>query len=201
MEWMKLNCHSYMFYTPKTQNGMDETQVPFELKVSFIHVLHPEKLNFPWNLKCHSYIFCTPKTENGMYETQLFFELKVSFIHVLHPENSKWNGWNSTSLRTQSVTPTSCTPWKLKMEWTKLNFPSNLKCHSYIFCTPKTENGMYETQLFFELKVSFIHVLHRKTQNGMDETQLPFELKVSFLHLVHPENSRWNGWNSTSLRS
>ena len=58
------------------------------------------------------------------------------------------------------------------MEWMKLNFPSKLKCHSNIFCTPKTENGMYETQLFFELKVSLIHVLHHmfytpKTENGM----------------------------------
>ena len=75
----------------------------------------------------------------------------------------------------------------------KLNFPSNSKCHSYIFYTPKTQNGMDETQLPFELKVSLIHLLPPKTQNGMDETQLPFELKVSLIHLLHPENSKWNG--------
>ena len=50
----------------------------------------------------------------------------------------------------------------------KLNFPSSSKCHSYIFYTPKTEDGM--------------HV-----------TQLPFEFKVSFIHVLHPENSRRNG--------
>ena len=46
----------------------------------------------------------------------------------------------------------------------KLDFPSNLRCHSYISSTPKT-------------------------QKRMDETQLPFELKVSFIHLLHPDNS------------
>ena len=152
-----LKCHSYIFSTPKTLNGMDETQLSFELKVSLIHLLHP-------------------KTQDGMDETPLFFELKVSFIHVLHPANSKWNGWNSTLLRTRSVIHTSCTPQNSRWNGWNSNFPSNLKCHSYIFCIPKTENGMDETQLFFELK-------------------------VSVLHLVHPQNSRWNGWNSTSLRT
>ena len=93
---------------------------------------------------------------------------------------------NSTSLRTQSVTHTSFTP-------------------------PKTQNGMDETQLSFELRVSFIHLLSPKTQNGMDETQLsfelechsyifyspktqlPFEIKVSLIHLLLPENSKWDG--------
>ena len=32
------------FYIPKTHNGMDATQAPFELKVSFIHLLPLEKL-------------------------------------------------------------------------------------------------------------------------------------------------------------
>ena len=54
------------------------------------------------------------------------------------------------------------------MECMKLNFSSNSKCQSYILYTPKT-------------------------QDGMDETQLPFELKVSLIHLLHPENSKWNG--------
>jgi hypothetical protein len=35
----------------------------------------------------------------------------------------------------------------------------------------------------------------------MDESQLPFELKVSFLHILHPQNSKWNGGHSTSLQS
>ena len=42
------------FYIPKTHNGMDATQAPFELKVSLIHLLHLKnskwnewKLNFP----------------------------------------------------------------------------------------------------------------------------------------------------------
>ena len=52
----------------------------------------------------------------------------------------------------------------------KLNFPSNLKCNSYIFCTPKTQNGMDETQLFFELKVSLLHLAPPKIEDGMDET-------------------------------
>ena len=60
-----------MFYTPKTQNGLDETQLPS-------------------SSKCHSCMFYTPN-QNGMNETPLPFELKVSFMHVLHPENSKWN--------------------------------------------------------------------------------------------------------------
>ena len=61
-----------MFYPPKTQNGIDESQLPLHLKVSFIHLL-------------------PRKTQNGIDETQLPFELKVSLIHVLAPENSKWN--------------------------------------------------------------------------------------------------------------
>ena len=64
MEWMKLKC------TPKTQNGMDETQAPFELKVSLKHLLLPEnskgmKLKLPSNSKCHSNIFYSPKTQKG----------------------------------------------------------------------------------------------------------------------------------------
>ena len=39
------------------------------------------------------------------------------------------------------------------MEWMKLNFSSNSKCHSYIFYTPKIQDGVDETQLPFELKV------------------------------------------------
>ena len=31
-----------MFYTPKTQEGMDEIEVPLELKVSLIALLDPE---------------------------------------------------------------------------------------------------------------------------------------------------------------
>ena len=46
------------------------------------------------------------------------------------------------------------------MEWMKVNFPSNSKCHSYILYTLKTQDGMDETQLPFELKVSLIHLLH-----------------------------------------
>ena len=46
------------------------------------------------------------------------------------------------------------------MEWIKLNFPSNSKCPSYILYTPKTQDGMDETQLPLELKVSLIHLLH-----------------------------------------
>ena len=74
---MKLNfpssskCHSYILTPLKTQNGMDETQFPFELKVSFF--------------------FHTLKTQYGMDETQLPFDLKVSLTHLLHPENSIWN--------------------------------------------------------------------------------------------------------------
>ena len=89
---------------------MDETQLSFELIVSFIHLLLPEnstslrtqsvthtsftprklkmgwmKLNFPSNSECHSYIFYSPKT-------QLPFEIKVSLIHLLPPKNSKWDG-------------------------------------------------------------------------------------------------------------
>jgi hypothetical protein len=45
------------------------------------------------------------------------------------------------------------------MEWMKFNFLSDLKCHSYMFYTPKTEDGMGETPLPFELKVLFIHIL------------------------------------------
>ena len=46
------------------------------------------------------------------------------------------------------------------MEWMKLNFSSNSKCHSYILYTPKTQDGMDETQLSFEPKVSLKHLLH-----------------------------------------
>jgi hypothetical protein len=59
-----------------------------------------------------------------------------------------------------------------------LNFPSISKCHSCMFFPLKTQNGMDDTQLPFDLKVSFL-----KTQNGMDDTQLPFDLKVLLLHL------------------
>jgi hypothetical protein len=55
----------------------------------------------------------------------------------------------------------------------KLNFPSNSKCYSYIFCPPKTQNDRNETQLPFELKVLFIHVLHPKTEDvGYNSTSL-----------------------------
>ena len=63
---MKLDfasCHTYIFSIRKTQDGVDETQLPF---VSFIHLLHSE-------------------TQDGVDETQLPFEFKVSFIHLLHP--------------------------------------------------------------------------------------------------------------------
>ena len=100
MEWMKLklpsnsNCHSNIFCTPKTQNGMNETQAPFELKVSLKHLLLPEnskgmKLKLPSNSKCHSNIFYSPKTQNGIDESQPPFELKVSFIHLLQFEKLK----------------------------------------------------------------------------------------------------------------
>ena len=67
---------------------------------------------------------------------------------------------NPTSLRPQSVTHPSFTLRKLKMEWMKLKLRSNSKCHSNIFYSPKTQNGIDETQPPFELKVSFIHLLH-----------------------------------------
>ena len=87
-------CNSYIFYTrklktkntyftPKTQDEKDETQLPFEL---------------------------TPKTEDGVHVTQLPFELKVSFIHILHSKNRRWSACNSTSLRVQSVIHTYFTP-------------------------------------------------------------------------------------------
>ena len=50
------------------------------------------------------------------------------------------------------------------MEWMKLNFPSNLKCHSYIFCIPKTK---MERIKFTRHSYMFYTP---KTQNGMDET-------------------------------
>jgi hypothetical protein len=80
-----------------------------------------------------------------MEETQLPFELKVTLTHLFNPENSKWNGGNSTSLRTQSDTHTSFTP-----ENSKWNGGS--KCRSSIFLTPKTQDGMGETQLPFKFK-------------------------------------------------
>ena len=49
----------------------------------------------------------------------------------------------------------------------KLNFPSSSKCHSYIFYTPKTEDGVHVTQLPFELKVSFIHILHPENSSSL----------------------------------
>ena len=45
---------------------------------------------------------------------------------------------------------------------------------------PKTNDGMYETQLPLA------------TKDGMYETELPLEFKVSFTHVYPPENSRWN---------
>ena len=39
----------------------------------------------------------------------------------------------------------------------------------------------------------FVEETITKTQNGMDETQLPFELKVSLIHLLLAENSKWDG--------
>ena len=115
------------------------------------------KFNFPSNSECHSSILYSPKTQNGMDEIQLSFELRMSLIHLFLPENSKWDGCNSTFLRTQSVTHTSFIPRKLK--WMKFNFPSNSKGHSYIFNSPKTQNGMDEIQLAFELRMSVIHLL------------------------------------------
>ena len=67
----------------------------------------------------------------------------------------------------------------------KLDFPSSSGVIFIHLFHPENSKGMDETQLPFELKVSFIH--------GMDETQLTFELKVSFIHLLHPENSKGNG--------
>ena len=58
-------------YPPKTQNGIDETQLPFQLK-------------------CHSYIFYLPKTQNGMVETHLIRTGSVTHTSFT-PENSKWN--------------------------------------------------------------------------------------------------------------
>ena len=88
-------------------------------------------------------------------------------------KREKTKAMTSTSLRIQSVTHTSLPSRKLKMEWMTLNFPLNSKCYSYIFYSPKT-------------------------QNGMDETQLLFELKVSLIHLLFPENSKWFGCTNGS---
>ena len=76
-------------------------------------------------------------------------------------------------LRTQSDTHTSFTPRKLKMEWRKLNF-------------------------LFELKVTLTHL---KLKMEWRKLNFPFELKVTLTHLLHLENSKWNGGNSTSLRT
>jgi hypothetical protein len=86
------------------------------------------------------------------------------------------------------------------MEWMKLTFPSNSKCHSHIFYIPNTQDGMDETQLPFDLKVLLL-LFPLKTQKGMDDTQLPFDLTAFILHLLPPENSKGNGLHSTSLRS
>ena len=91
-----------------------------------------------------------------------------------------------------SVIHTCFTPRKLKMESMKLHFPSNSKCHSYMFYTPKTQNGTNETQLPSSSKCHSYMFYTPKTQNGMNGTPLPFELKVSFIHVLQPENSKWN---------
>ena len=73
-------------------------------------------------------------------------------------------------IRTQSDTHTSFTPRKLKMEWRKLNFP-------------------------FELKVRLTHLKHKIEWRKLN---FPSNSKVTLTHLLHPENSKWNGGNSTS---
>ena len=171
MGWIKLNfpsnseCHSYIFYS--------KTQLPFELKVSLIHLLPPRKLkmgwmklNFPSNSECHSYIFYSPKTQNGMDETQLSFELRVSFIHLLLPENS-------TSLRNQSVTHTSFTPRKLKMGWMKLNFPSNSECHTSF--PPENSTSL-------------------RTQSVTHTSFTPRKLKMGWMKLNFPSNSECHSY-------
>jgi hypothetical protein len=66
----------------------------------------------------------------------------------------------------------------------KLNFVSSAECHSHIFYIPKTQDGIDETQLPFEFKVSLVHLYTPKTQDGIDETQLPFEFKVTFIYFT-----------------
>jgi hypothetical protein len=197
MEWRKLNFpsnskwDSHIFYTQKTQNGMEET--PSDTHTSFTPrklKMEWRKLNFTSSSKCHLSIFYTPKTQDGMDETQLHSEFQVSFLHLLHPENS-------TSLRVQSVVHPSFTPRKLKMEWVKLNFTSSSKYRSYIFYTRKLKIEWMKLKFPSSSKYHSSIFYTPKTQDG---TQLHFEFKVSFIHLLHSENSRWNGWNSTSLR-
>ena len=44
-------CHSYTFYSPKTQNEIGETQLPFEFKV-INTCFSPRKLKMEW-MKLH----------------------------------------------------------------------------------------------------------------------------------------------------
>jgi hypothetical protein len=68
---MKLNlASSSKWHTIFSEEGINEIQLLFELKVLFTDVLKP-------------------KTEDGVNVIPLPLELKVLFIHILLPENSK----------------------------------------------------------------------------------------------------------------
>ena len=140
---MKLNfsstskCYSYIFYTPKTQ-------LPFELKVLFIHFLTRElkmegmKLNFPSTSKCHSHMFNTPKTEDGL-------------IHLLPPRKLK-----TECMKLNFSSTSKCYSYIFYTPKTQL--PFELKVLFIHFLDPRTQNGRNETQLPFDLKVSLTHV-------------------------------------------
>ena len=72
------------------------------------------------------------------------------------------------------------------MEWRKLNFPFELKVTltPNLFLTPKTQNGMEEAQLPFELQ-SDTHTSFtpRKLKMEWRKLNFPFELKVRLTHL------------------
>jgi hypothetical protein len=140
---------SLIFYIPTTQNGMDESQVPFDLKVSFMYLLLRQRkmewmrVKFHSTSKCHSCIFYSDNAESSSIRPQ-------SVIHV-------------------SFTPTT------QNGMDESQVPSTSSSHSCIFYIPTTQNGRDETQVPFD--VSFTPTI----QNGIDETQVPFDLKLSLL--------------------
>ena len=179
-------CHSCISHSPKTQ-------LPFEFKVSLIHLLLPKTQN-----AMNEFIFAS--NSNVSHTSFTPRKLKMEWLNLNFPSNSKCHSYifyplklkmESMSLNFPSnsdVSHTSFTFRKLKMEWLKLNFPSNSECHSYIFYPPKTQNGIDVTQLPLNSKCQSYIFYSPKTQNGMVETQLHFELKVSLIHLLPPEN-------------